>query len=475
MGKGAHISIHNFTHQDIQVHYENLYLVFQDGKEGSDFRPISGHLPSRGRLPSSGEAQYIEAEYSMFRTTKVDMILRDPSGSVRFEFEQNGPWRVKHAVRDSDHVRYTATVDERGDQYRIIIKAVYKADWSSRTWMGDLAHVIGNRTLFDIAIPGTHDSATHRISLYNKIAPGQDLPEYINKIRSVTQYAVFLTDAVAADILAGWAKAQRKSIYDQLIDGIRYFDLRVAYMDGELYIAHGMVSCTMDEVLGDIQRFVDEYPREIVLMEMSHFGGMTDEAHTRLAKMVYDAFGSKLIPNDLNLNAYSRHDEARTTIDMLWQNRYQVIVFYENDGIVNGSNKRLWPIGKRNSHWPDINLVDFEALYGKMREGLIQKRGKDHLFITQGLITPAGALIAGGIAKSITDLAVIGSVMNWVMPSLDTPKDLFHLARQVNPTVCRWLVEWADEGIAQNVVIVDLYDWDGNRFVETVVNLNLMQ
>jgi hypothetical protein len=475
MGKGAHVSIHNFTHEDIQVSYENLNLVFQGGEEGSDFGPISGHLPGRGHLPASGDKQYIEAKHAMFRTTTVDMILRDPSGSVRFEFEQNGPWRVKHAVRDSGGIRYSATVDENGAQYRIVIKAVYKADWSSRTWMGDLAHIIGKRTLFEIAIPGTHDSATHRISLHNKIAPGQDLPEYINQIRSVTQYAVFLTDVVAGDVLAGWAKAQRKSIYDQLCDGIRYFDLRVAYMDGELVIAHGMVSCTMDEVLDDIKRFTDEHPREIVLMEMSHFGGMTDDAHATLAQKVYHAFGGKLIPNDLNMNVDSTPSEGRTTVEMVWKLGYQVMVFYENDTVVKDSNKRLWPIGKRNSHWPNVNLVDFGTLYNKMRHGLTQSRGKDHLFITQGLITPAGALIAAGVAKSVTDLAVIGSIMNWVMPSLDTPKDLFHLARQVNPTVCRWLVEWAEEGIGQNVVIADLYDWDGNRFVETVVNLNLMQ
>ena len=66
-----------------------------------------------------------------------------------------------------------------------------------RGWMGQDMAFIGNKRLADIAIPGTHDSGTARVS----------------------------------GLLASTAKTQTQSIGQQLQDGIRYLDLRVLGVD----------------------------------------------------------------------------------------------------------------------------------------------------------------------------------------------------------------------------------------------------
>ncbi len=62
-----------------------------------------------------------------------------------------------------------------------------------------------------LSIPGTHDSATH-FSI-----PGKIQAEFASKCQS-------------------W------SIYNQLMAGIRFLDMRVCYDDRDLYMAHGPIT-----------------------------------------------------------------------------------------------------------------------------------------------------------------------------------------------------------------------------------------
>lgn len=88
--------------------------------------------------------------------------------------------------------------------------------------MGDHAEQLARRSLLDVTLPGTHDSAAYKLS--RRIMPGTlPLPLWL-----VVQLAA---DAgiSAADYVIHWALTQDASISEQLDAGIRFLDLRAGW------------------------------------------------------------------------------------------------------------------------------------------------------------------------------------------------------------------------------------------------------
>jgi len=102
--------------------------------------------------------------------------------------------------------------------------------YTAKSWMGALPDAT---FLNNIAIPGTHDSG-----------------------------------ATKDMILAGTAKCQSLSIAEQLAVGVRFFDIRLRRVDGELHVYHGYVDqeLTFDEVLSACYTFLAENPSEALIM-----------------------------------------------------------------------------------------------------------------------------------------------------------------------------------------------------------------
>jgi len=102
--------------------------------------------------------------------------------------------------------------------------------YTAKNWMGALPDAT---FLNDIAMPGTHDSGATK--------------DYI---------------------LAGTAKCQSLSIAEQLAVGVRFFDIRLRRVDGELHVYHGYVDqeLNFDEVLSACYTFLAENPSEALIM-----------------------------------------------------------------------------------------------------------------------------------------------------------------------------------------------------------------
>lgn len=66
--------------------------------------------------------------------------------------------------------------------------------------------------------------------------------------------------------MSKWSKTQTYSAVDQLKSGVRYFDLRLATKRGcdKIYFVHGLYSCCVDEVLNEINDFLNEHPKEVI-------------------------------------------------------------------------------------------------------------------------------------------------------------------------------------------------------------------
>ena len=100
-----------------------------------------------------------------------------------------------------------------------------------------------NKRLYDMLIPGTHDSATHKF--------------------------------VDAALVTNWARAQQFSIYDQLVGGIRYLDIRVNndLKDGKVYCSHTFLTFPFAEVVNDVNSFIRANPSEVIFFAVQGDGG----------------------------------------------------------------------------------------------------------------------------------------------------------------------------------------------------------
>ncbi|XP_054167803.1 PI-PLC X domain-containing protein 1-like [Oppia nitens] len=142
-------------------------------------------------------------------------------------------------------------------------------------WMENNLPIIGDRPLTALVIPGTHDSGS-----YEKYDPK------------------------TKDVLKGFVITQDESLYNQLVYGIRYLDLRVGYynvtdsdVDGggggrggdsdKLWIVHDLyrTDVTLRSALEQIREFLESAPKEIVIVDFHRFvNGFTDEKDVDILK-----------------------------------------------------------------------------------------------------------------------------------------------------------------------------------------------
>ncbi len=118
------------------------------------------------------------------------------------------------------------------------------------SWMGELPDGI---RLNELAIPGTHDSATQFVTL------------------------------------AFFGKCQSKSIPRQLDCGFRYLDIRLAVEEQQLKLVHGFVNCKtgflpwadtlyLDQLLNQCFDFLDRHPTETILFVVKQDHGKESTA-----------------------------------------------------------------------------------------------------------------------------------------------------------------------------------------------------
>ena len=163
---------------------------------------------------------------------------------------------------------------------------------------------------------GAHDSFTYRLS--DPLCHGASCIAHLDCSRNLTKK---------------WAITQKMNATEQLKAGYRYYDFRVGFDCKQLIyrVCHTLMGDNIEGIMVEISDFLSDHSKEVVLLDFNHFYGMDAEKHARLLDMIIDTYGSKLcpagIPNDI-------------TLDYMWQNGYQVLVFYHDD--LAFSYKQIW-------------------------------------------------------------------------------------------------------------------------------------
>lgn len=123
---------------------------------------------------------------------------------------------------------------------------------------------------------------------------------------------------------------QDKSIEEQLSMGIRYFDLRIAHKPNDsssnLYFTHviyshvtvlvslikldakvwAFIACfqlnilPLQETLMSVATWLESHPKEVVILDCSHFEGMDNECHESFIFSLKIVFGLKLCPRGVS-------------------------------------------------------------------------------------------------------------------------------------------------------------------------------
>ena len=299
-------------------------------------------------------------------------------------------------------------------------------------WMGNLINEKQLCPLKDLAIPGSHDSGTFFLDQTAELGP--DEPPMIHNLASVF-------GKLAKNVVYNWSVTQTLNIYEQLMAGIRYLDLRVAFraQNKEFRIVHGLYGCEIEEVMQDIKLFVTEHPKEIVIMDFNHFYNMEDEAHHRLADSLLGMFG-EILRNP-------GKDGANVTLQELWANEEKVIIFYQNSDVVK-SYPCFWSSNLICSPW--ANTADRKVLLEFLNEKCTRSNmPKDGFHVAQAIVTPQTSTLLQNMTSTLKDACAVRCICHvtgWLKVVAQSPRHKF------------------------NIVMTDFVEF--GDFIPTVVSLN---
>jgi hypothetical protein len=130
-------------------------------------------------------------------------------------------------------------------------------------WMRDrLGGSLKDKTLKQLALPASHDAGMYLAGARSLLGKTQDL-----------------------------------NIHDQLMAGVRYFDLRPRWAGNDLVICHGPINGPkLADVLGDVGRFMAEGRRELAILKFSHYSDFDDaKAYQELARRIKAALDPWLV------------------------------------------------------------------------------------------------------------------------------------------------------------------------------------
>lgn len=208
-----------------------------------------------------------------------------------------------------------------------------------------------NKSIHELVIPGSHDSFAYDFKILGPNESG--MPRIANLFIKL------------------WAKCQSKTIYEQLLMGIRYFDIRITKYNGEYYTIHSLIAIPVGQILHDILLFIDTFPTEKIILDFNHL--YIDDVK-EFEEYLKFQIGDKAVSNN-NDNIVA----AIGTLDK------PLFVFVDDD------NTSFFNSDILNSFWHNTNDVNLltTSMSEESKEGLLR--------ITQAILTPTQTDVLLGI------------------------------------------------------------------------------
>ncbi|KAG5674437.1 hypothetical protein PVAND_004408 [Polypedilum vanderplanki] len=303
-------------------------------------------------------------------------------------------------------------------------------------WMGNLPSKIrSNIPIINLAIPGSHDSCAYAVTKRSKIAP--DAEKIVKRLYRFIPC-----------IVRRWAKTQKYSLYEQLENGIRYFDLRVAYnsKDDRIYFTHGVYCEEIIYPFEELFNFLSKHPKEFVILDFQHFYQFSHQHHEQLTNCLLKNFSTMIYERYLHLDDFS----SLTLSKALYLHK-QIIIIYRHHSYI---DKIFFPSYYFVNPWPQTTKV---ALLERFLDDRLQLRSSQQGYCSQFVLTPTTPFILRRFYSTLKASCAEKVEMNCKAYIEAQKPGVFN----------------DDENPTSNVFLADFVDLNDNDFVKTVVDLNM--
>ncbi|KAJ4305428.1 hypothetical protein N0V90_000959 [Kalmusia sp. IMI 367209] len=247
MGYGGYLTLLNGSPKDWTVSSQHAYQMdawdWPTVKAGTAAKVYVEWGQKGSQKDDAGEAYYSIADTA----DTFQVIGRKPDDfHITINMDNMATKQSPKGSQIDLGFRHDAAID-------FIVSTDELGDWWSNTgdltdWMQQSLGTLGNRTLKQIAMPGSHDAGM------SEFDPGTVGAHFSN---SQTQYLNF---------------------YDQLVAGSRYFDLRPVISGGEFKAGHyseiediwlGGNGAKISDIINQVNDFTAKY-KELVIINLSH-------------------------------------------------------------------------------------------------------------------------------------------------------------------------------------------------------------
>jgi hypothetical protein len=181
--------------------------------------------------------------------------------------------------------------------------------YNTSIWMQQMGDKIYSRSLLDITLPGTHDSGAYEFG--DVLSPID--PELVADLIKIA----YDLDIDIYTFIKNWSQTQDTTIYEQLMGGIRYLDLRACFIQNDWYTQHFLVGTRTQDLLNDIQAFMLESPGEVLVVELGEL--IPEDQELLLINMFQATLGPWLAP---------RMDLNETTVGEMVKNQERIVLLY---------------------------------------------------------------------------------------------------------------------------------------------------
>lgn len=149
------------------------------------------------------------------------------------------------------------------------VSAVSRPVLDYANWMGHFYDILKDKTLSDICLPGTHDSATaHLVREWTNERKEEEGLLIYHGFKNLSK-----SDSNAWRALLGFARATGHDIKTQLAHGVRAFDFRVWPKDGKFYSVHRFLGEDYEIIVGQLREFLERYKGEVVYARFRFIDG----------------------------------------------------------------------------------------------------------------------------------------------------------------------------------------------------------
>lgn len=234
---------------------------------------------------------------------------------------------------------------------RLVTTDIIKSRWMTLTY-----NCIKDRHLADLAVPGTHNSATWAIHSHNTTLVDSQLA---------------LLYHWSPDTILNWSIAQTHDLHQQLHWGFRYLDLRVAYVTGpqglNFYWWHCLTADLIEPGLRQISDFVNQNPGEVIILSFTHIVEKGLLGPVSLGRDESLALSAILLKHLQSKLVQRTEVQTNPTISEILSTGKNILAFVDNTYMIE-QHASFWPRERIRSAW--IAASNPESLFTQRSDTL---------------------------------------------------------------------------------------------------------